>query len=300
MEPSQKKRKFSKPLCPHCGVYVSKSTFYRHYRDFYDKSTGSWVRNLESDKSTEFQFSSGSANESAGDATEEVRDNGYEHEADIEEVSIMFISRFWYHRAFLQESPLTFVETRPEMECLEVWESDSENESEVSRQNESTSSHTKLINFVCVFLLAWHTIFRIPNAAIGVLFRFISLFLLKLSELTGSELIQKMYELFPDSLERAHLMQDVDANRFKKFVVCPKCHTVYDHSDLMGTGISTCSFVSFPRHPQHRMRKKCNTALFKSVRTASGKRTFPPKKVFCYQSIIGFLRGLVKKPQMFK
>ena len=159
--------------------------------------------------------------------------------------------------------------------------------------------HIQNVLTLCVFLLAWHTIFRIPNVAIGVLFRFISLLLLNLSEISGSELIQKMYVSFPNSLERAHLMQDVDANRFKKFVVCPKCHTVYEHSDIMGTRISNRSFVSFPRHPQHHMRMKCNAALFKSVRTASGKRMFHPRKVFCYQSIIVFLRGLVKEPKMF-
>ena len=73
MEPSLKKLKFSKPFCSHCGVYVSKSTFYRHYRDFYDKSTDSWMRDLQSDKSAEFQFSSSSSSEES-DATEEVSD----------------------------------------------------------------------------------------------------------------------------------------------------------------------------------------------------------------------------------
>lgn len=135
-------------------------------------------------------------------------------------------------------------------------------------------------NVLILFVLAWLMIFRIPNIAIGVLFWFISILLLKLSEMC-SEVIQMMYDSFPDSLERAHLMQDVDANKFEKFVVCPKCHTVYDPSDL--TGISNCSFVSFPRHPQHHMRMKCNAALFKSVHTVSGKIMFIPRKVFCYQ-----------------
>ena len=72
MKPSLKKHTFSKPFCSHCGVYVSKSTFYRHYRDFY-KSTDSWMRDLQSDNSAEFQFSSSSSSEES-DATEEVSD----------------------------------------------------------------------------------------------------------------------------------------------------------------------------------------------------------------------------------
>lgn len=47
------------------------------------------------------------------------------------------------------------------------------------------------------------------------------------------------------------------------------------------------------------MRMKCNADLFKSVRTASGKRMFIPRKVFCYQSTIVFLRSLVKEPKIF-
>ena len=35
-------RKFSNLYCPHCRKEVSKSTWYVHYNDFYDKSTRSW------------------------------------------------------------------------------------------------------------------------------------------------------------------------------------------------------------------------------------------------------------------
>ena len=84
-----------------------------------------------------------------------------------------------------------------------------------------------------------------------------------------------MHELFPDSLERANLMQDISASRFKTFV-CPKCHTVYDHFDA---GLSTCTFISFPHHPQQHLRRKCNTALFKMFEQHQ-EYTFHPRKVF--------------------
>ena len=42
-KPAEKKRRLTKTLCPHCNTYVSKSTWYRHYRECYNTSTDSWV-----------------------------------------------------------------------------------------------------------------------------------------------------------------------------------------------------------------------------------------------------------------
>lgn len=132
-----------------------------------------------------------------------------------------------------------------------------------------------------------------------ILFQFISLLFRKISEISGSDVVKKVHDLFPDSLEKTYMMQNVDTNNFNKFVVCPKCHTVFEHSDLLRASLSNCSFVCFPRHPHHQMRMKCGESLFKTVWTASGKQKFPPRKVFCYQSIIGFLRSLFKEPKLF-
>ena len=137
--------------------------------------------------------------------------------------------------------------------------------------------------------------------AIGVFFKFFSIFLLKLSEISGSEMVRSIYDVFPNTLAKAQAMQSIDINDFRKLVVCPKCHTTYSAWDLIGRGNSPrCSFVHFPRHPHHYMRMKCDEILFKSVRTASGKILFPPIKVFCYQSVIAWLRRTVEQPKMLE
>ena len=108
------------------------------------------------------------------------------------------------------------------------------------------------------------------------------------------------YDVFPNTLAKAEAMQSIGIN-FIKLVVCPKCQTTYSAWDLIGRGNSPrCSFVRFPRHPLHHMRIKCDKISLKSVRTASGNILFPPIKVFCYQSVIAWLRRMVDRPKMLE
>jgi hypothetical protein len=66
LEP-EKKRKYSKLHCPHCNKEVSKSSWYNHYDQYYDKSTCTWHTEGENlSKSSHFNFGS-SSEESGGD-----------------------------------------------------------------------------------------------------------------------------------------------------------------------------------------------------------------------------------------
>ena len=76
------------------------------------------------------------------------------------------------------------------------------------------------------------TIFRIPNVAIRM--KFIRLCLHKLSVLSGSEAIYKIYSVFPDSLVKAQFLQNIDNDNFQQVVVCPKCFSTYTQEDLRG------------------------------------------------------------------
>ena len=56
--------------------------------------------------------------------------------------------------------------------------------------------------------------------------------------------------------------------------------------------------MPFSRHPQKQMRNTCNSPLLKCARTASGRKLYPPIKVFCYQSIVMALRCFIQQPGM--
>ncbi len=65
MESNQpnKKIKYSKNYyCPHCKKEVSKSTWYRHYANFFDSTTESWEKSKPSE-SADFNFSTDSSDE---------------------------------------------------------------------------------------------------------------------------------------------------------------------------------------------------------------------------------------------
>lgn len=68
----------------------------------------------------------------------------------------------------------------------------------------------------------------------------------------------------------------------------------YEQTDC--TANAKCSYVRFLRHPQQRMRSKCDENLMKAVKTASGKKIFVPLRVFCYKSIIDSIKNLVQRP----
>ena len=56
-----------------------------------------------------------------------------------------------------------------------------------------------------------------------------------------------------------------------QYVVCPKCHSIYDYKDcivLASNGqrhSKLCCFVKFPNHPHPSKRHPCDTALMKMV-----------------------------------
>ena len=183
---------------------------------------------------------------------------------------------------------------------VEVWETSDEkdcDDNQLDHPKGDCSSEMKVVGFMCIFLLSWQAIFRVANVSMGIMFKFISLLLLKLSEMTGSISLHSLYELFPDTLTKAQTVQSINTDVFKKYIVCRKCHSTYEQSDLIfrGTEAPRCSFVRFPRHHQQRMRKPCGGLLFKSVRTAKGKKKFVPLKVFCYRSIIDSIKEALKQ-----
>lgn len=183
-----------------------------------------------------------------------------------------------------------------------MWESeDSDEDSAVTTEQLQTVSSTdnnyiKLINFICMFLLAWQALFRIPDVAAGLVFKFMSILLKKLA-LTSTQTLTKVQEFFPDNLKKAHAMQSINTNNFSQLIVCPKCCSTYEQADFTSRQeIATCSYVRFPRHPHQNMRSKCGEKLMKAVKTAKKNRILVPLKVFCYNSIIDTIKDLVQRP----
>lgn len=88
------------------------------------------------------------------------------------------------------------------------------------------SSKETLVLFISVFLLTWYTIFHIPTAATGMLLKFIRLYLHKLSVLSGSEVL---YKMFPNSLAKIQSLHSFDKDKKP-----PKYFAAYSQEDIRG------------------------------------------------------------------
>ena len=161
----------------------------------------------------------------------------------------------------------------------------------------------KFVQLICVFILSWQSNFRISDVAIGILLKFLKMVLCNFMEVIHSaDNLQEISKNFPDTLQKARTMSHINRDNFQKYTVCRQCHCTYAYNQLTASAVIEtslkCSFVAFPRHPQKCMRSPCQFPLVKVVKTASGKKTFRPMKVFCYKSIIESIGEMVQKPGM--
>ena len=62
----EKRRKYSKLHCPHCNKEVSKSSWYNHYDQYYDKSSCTWQTEGEEFSKSSSNFDFGSSSEESG------------------------------------------------------------------------------------------------------------------------------------------------------------------------------------------------------------------------------------------
>lgn len=105
---------------------------------------------------------------------------------------------------------------------------------------------------------------------------------------------------FPSSLYMLKKYFGLHKDCFQKFVVCPKCNSLYNYDSAYekvgGRRLSwKCSFVEFPNHSQRAHRKSCNDILLKEVKLQDGKLKLYPKKVYCYNSIIETLKLFLQR-----
>ncbi|SMN01766.1 hypothetical protein SPONN_25 [uncultured Candidatus Thioglobus sp.] len=159
-----------------------------------------------------------------------------------------------------------------------------------------------LLQFIVLFLLSWQAIFRIPNVALDVAFKFFSILLNKLSEFCGTNL-RAVAAFFPETLLKAYQFQHIVRDNYQQLIVCSECYSTYEYTDCLSKenparNIRFCSFVRFPKHPQARMRIPCGNALLKTIRTATKKHIERPIKVFCCQSLVDCCKQLVGQPGM--
>ena len=105
---------------------------------------------------------------------------------------------------------------------------------------------------------------------------------------------------FPGPLYCFKKQLGLGKDNFKKYAVCPKCHSLYDFEDCYSTVGSCnkskeCSYVKFADHRQRWRRRPCGETLLKEVTLNDITKRLYPHKIYCYQSIIESIKRLVKR-----
>ena len=193
-------------------------------------------------------------------------------------------------------------------EMTEVWvndedpETDSYSEANNADRSVQEDQGVRLVKAYIMFLFSWQSLFRVSNTAMAVLFSFFAVVLHLVLKLTLSKKLKSFAESLPRSIAAAKKLIGCSTDFFIKYASCPACDSIYPiemckvvlHDKSVRS--LRCSYVRFPNHPQARMRAPCNTDLMKTVKTSHGTTSLYPRRLFCYQSLIGLMRNFIKRP----
>lgn len=153
------------------------------------------------------------------------------------------------------------------------------------------------VRILMCFLLIWQVVSHVSDASLAMLIVFFHHFFRLLSSMEESSgVISTLARFWPKTLGSMHKVMGFEKEEFVQYVVCPKCHSIYDYSDcfMMKHGIEvskTCQHCPFPQHPNKSQRKPCGAVLLQSIKTKTSM-ILRPWKVYCYRSLVTSLQQI--------
>lgn len=150
------------------------------------------------------------------------------------------------------------------------------------------------------FFFSLQSVFHMSDSALGYLIRFLKVFFVVLGRFCS--IAAEISECLPSSLYQAKSL--LKRPKFRKYVVCKKCHRIYFFSECiqgprLNRSSKLCSFQEFPLHPHQRMRRECGVVLLKTVELAGGKKCLYPRMTYCYLGLEVPLQALLMKPDFY-
>lgn len=146
--------------------------------------------------------------------------------------------------------------------------------------------------------LSIQTRYYIPDAAMNKLFHFLYILIAVLGHI--SPFLARLVNKMPKSSLSARKLLGL-TKCCQKFVICPKCWTLYTYEEAMeivGSIQKTklCNFIEFPNHSQQSRRVPCRASLLKTVELVSGRKILYPYKLFCYKSLQSTMQEFLLRP----
>ena len=143
----------------------------------------------------------------------------------------------------------------------------------------------------------WQFTYNVSDTGMAVLVLFIHHTLKLLSSVSNTIIANSWIASFPNSLESLRSTVINDSISYAVYVVCAKCHSLYDYKDCLiksdtSFNVLLCKHKEFPSHPVSSFRKSCGVPL---LRTLSRRNHFLPFKSYPYQSLKDAIVRLLKR-----
>ena len=167
--------------------------------------------------------------------------------------------------------------------------------------HESQGSHLELpqpILQLFYFLLFWQTAFKISNAAIHMLLKFLKAFCMALGAAFNCLPLKSASTAMPLTKTTLKKILAMKEHEFTEYIVCPKCNAIYTPEYCKRSGkfyAAVCSFQAYPNHPHKSRRNSCEAQLMMKVRTKSGT-VYRPLKIYPYQSVTSAISTFARRP----
>ena len=195
-------------------------------------------------------------------------------------------------------------ETDSETEVFQSVEESSEQLANGETQNDQDGDDgadipaiRRILQAIVIFLSLFQLKFHIPERGMTMLLKFIQGVIKAIVSIASpAPSLLWLKENFPSSRFLLRKQSGVGLSGLKKYVVCSKCHSMYNLVDCIdGTEPNKCCYVAFPNHPHISKRAPCNSVLLKKVKYGSTYK-YIPKKLYLYNNIIDNLQSLLQRP----
>ena len=170
---------------------------------------------------------------------------------------------------------------------------------DASETSRIIASARAIVRWMLIFLCLWSSFCSLSDNAFEALLAFLRAVFDSLG--TIFPIVERFGMLLPKSLHLLRKQLGLDRDKFIKYVVCPKCHSLYNFDDCYETlhrrkVSKNCTLVQYPHHRQHFRRTKCREPLLKEVTLKTGETKLYPFKVYCYNSVTENLKYFLQRP----
>lgn len=184
----------------------------------------------------------------------------------------------------------------------ELWDAAEEDiDNDIERaDNDKHDEDSTIIRQILIIFALWSYRHNITQTAFNALLKVLSLFLSLLSTISSS--ISSVFSGFPSSVYKLNRLLNINENDFNKYVVCPKCHSLYTFEqcfEVRGRP-KLCSFVAYPEHPHQLRRRPCGERLLSEITLNNDKIKHYPRKIYCYKPVCESLASLMKRQGFLK